>query len=166
MLLSAAVLALALAAEPKAPLADDAKVHAAVAERVKVLVAALSARDPKALVALFDTSGPTLLGTDVAEVCHDVACIEKQSKDAFALVDASKYGEPKPLSIHSAGGLATAYFDVTAEVTTGKEKKSQVQRVATTWRLSGSDWKLLQLLRSVPTVSRSAREMLKENELK
>ncbi len=166
MLFSSAVLALALAAEPKAPAADDAKVNAAIAERVKVLVAALSARDSKALVALFDPSGPTLLGTDVAEVCRDLACIEKQSKDSFALVDASKYGEPKPLSIRSAGGLATAYFDVTAEAVTGKEKKSQVQRLATTWRLAGTDWKLVQLLRSVPTVSRSAREMLKENELK
>lgn len=168
MHLLAALVALSLTAEPKtpAPVFNDPKTNAAVTEKAKALVATLGARDAKALSALFAVGPVTMLGADVAETCADVLCVERNAKDLFALVDVAKYGELKGLSVQSSASLATAFFDVNADLTTGKEKKSQLVRLATTWRFENGDWRLVQLLRSVPTVSRSARELVKENELK
>lgn len=142
------------------------KAEELVAGRTRALLRALTARDVKALLSLLDASQAVTFGADVAEACTDAACIEKQAKESFTLVDGAKYGEPKTLHLQASAALATAWFDVPAEVVLGKEKKTVTQRFATTWKLEGSEWKLVQWLRFAPTVERSARELLKENELK
>lgn len=159
--------AVLLSAAPKAPAAaPEGKPDPAIAARARALLAALSAKDVKALAGLLDTGAVLSFGNDVAEVCADAACIEKQARDAFAVVDAARYGEAKKMHVEASPTLATAWFDVPAEVVVGKEKKSVTQRFATTWRLVGAEWKLAQWLRFSPTVERSARELLKDNELK
>ncbi len=145
----------------------DGNAHAAVVARVKDLVGAWTAKDVKRVLALMDFGAQALLmGPDASEVCHDAGCAEKLLKDGFALVDAIRAPElPKP-HLQVAGGLASAVFDLPLETRIGEAKTKSVARFSTTWRLAGGEWKLVQLVRSVATVDRSAQDLLQENVLK
>lgn len=145
----------------------DGNAHAAVVSRVKDLVGAFAAKDAKRVVALMDFGAQALLmGPDASEVCQDAACAEKLLKDGFALVDSIRATElPRP-HLQVSGALATAVFDLPLETQIGEAKTKSVSRFSTTWRLTGGEWRLVQFVRSVATVDRSAKDLLKENVLK
>lgn len=155
------VMALVLSAPPEVK-----KVDAPVLDRARGLLAAWALKDARRVLSMLDLNPGVMTGPDVSEVCRDVGCAEKLLKDGFALFDSAKFGELQVLSVHQAAGLASAVFDVPMETVVGQEKRTQVLRFTTAWRQAGADWKLVQLVRSAPTVQRSAREILKDNVLK
>jgi hypothetical protein len=169
LLLSLAVAWFSGAAPTKpslAPLAAEVGVHARWGERIKDLLDALNARDPRALIALLDPVRAVTWGPDVAEFCTDLPCVEQQAKDTFALPGSLKYGEPKRLYVQASPTLASVGFDVSVESGGGSRPKPTTQRFATTWLLYGKEWKLVHWLYFTPTRQGSARERLRDDELK
>lgn len=157
--MTALLLAVLLSAPPEAK-------KDPVLDRARALLNAWALKDGRRVLAMLDLSPGVMTGPDVAEVCHDAGCAEKLLKDSFSLFDSAKFGELQVLGLQQAAGLAVAVFDVPMETAVGQEKRTQVQRFATTWRQAGGEWKVVQLVRGTPTVQRSAKEILKENVLK
>jgi ketosteroid isomerase-like protein len=160
-----ALLALLLVLTAPPPAADEAKAKSEVNARAHAMLAAWAARDTKKLMALMEP-GATVMGPDIAEVCTDASCTEKLLKDSFALFDSAKPAEPKVMHVTASERLATCVFDTSVEFATSTEKTRSNVRFMTTWRHSGTEWKLVQWVRSVPTVEKSAKELVKENVLK
>jgi len=152
--------ALVLAAPP------EGKKDTSVLDKSRSLLAAWALKDARKVLSMMDLTPGVMTGPDVSEICHDAGCAEKLLKDSFALFDTAKFGELQVLSVHQAAGLASAVFDVPLETQVGQEKRTQVLRFTTVWRQTGAEWKVVQLVRSAPTVQRSAKEILKDNVLK
>jgi len=155
--------ALALAASP-----NPAGAHARTAtptqpgikERVRHLLDDYSRKDVDRIMRVLDDRNVLMIGTDVSEVAGSRQTIETLLRNDFKLWDTSQFGQFKDFYVQSSDTMATAFFDVPWQATTGGQTRSFTIRLVTTWRKAGNDWKLTQILNTVPTTGQSAAEIL------
>ena len=158
------LLAFGLFAAPQTISAQRANAdEKALRAKIELLLDAYGKKDAARLVSLFDEKDVLMMGTDASEVADTKAEVEKLLSDDFQLWKTSEFGEFVNFYAAFSGKTATAFFDVPwqAQLPNG-ETRSFLIRFASGWRKKGGEWKLLQIMNSVPTVGQSAAEILKK----
>ena len=115
------------------------------------LLDAYSRKDTGRIMSMFDSQNVLMMGADVAEVAPSRDAIATLLRNDFALWDTSAFGDFKDFYVQSSETMATAFFDVPWEATTGGQSRRFVIRLATVWRNESGEWKLIQVLNAVPT---------------
>lgn len=157
-----------LAAGPKAR--PEGGIHLQWTERTRAFVAALNARDQKALAAMLDPVRLVVMGPDTGDQCTDVACVDRLTADLFGLWGARRFDEPRRLRVESSASLTNVLFDLSmgggdaaAAGAGGASPPGLTYRVVMTWVLTGKEWRLAQWLFFEPTSGASLRERALED---
>jgi hypothetical protein len=129
-------------------------------QRVRVLLDDYSRKDVAGIIRMLDERNVMMMGTDISEVASSKKTVEALLENDFRLWDTSRFGEIRNFYVESSDTMATAFFDVPWEASTGSQSRRFIIRLVTTWRKSGGDWKLTQILNTVPTTGQSAAEIL------
>jgi ketosteroid isomerase-like protein len=132
--------------------------RAEVASRVDALLAAYAAGDPQRVMALVDTRGIVVFGSDVAERAVGPAQVRRMMADDFRLWGSARFGRPDAMDVRVDGMLASAFFNVPFAADGGPER---IVRMATVWHKVGGRWLLTQASSTVPTTGSSASELLR-----
>ena len=112
------------------------------------------------IMQMLDARNVVMMGTDIAEVAASRNAVETLLRNDFKLWDTSQFGRFKDFYVQSSPTMATAFFDVPWQATTGGQTRTFTIRLVTTWRKVGQNWKLTQILNTVPTTGQSAAEIL------
>ncbi len=103
------------------------------------LLAAYGHKDLARVMAYVDSAQVVMFGTDAAEVHEAGAAVSRQMRGDFALWDSTRFGALRYVSVQQtgtgSGALATAFFEVPAEVYgAGGQPWRFLLRFATAWR--------------------------------
>lgn len=156
-LFAAAALLVALASAPAWAHGKSDEAREAIRHQVVALLDAYAANNPDAVLALVDTDGFVMYGSDVAEVVRDPKQLRQLMADDFALWHTASFGPPSNLDIRVEGAMASAFFD--APFSAGGRPPLTV-RFSTVWRKTHGHWRLLQGANAVPTVGSSAHQLV------
>ena len=116
------------------------------------------ARGDRTTVLSFVEETVTVYGSDVAEIVHGRAALEKMITDDHRLWgDTAHIGLMEHISVIEGKGLASIFFD--APFSAGGQSSVPV-RFALTWRHSRKGWQLVQSSNVVPTQGQSATDLL------
>jgi ketosteroid isomerase-like protein len=127
----------------------------AIRQALTTLLAAYARKDLAGMMALVDSGGVTVFGTDSAEVVRGARAFEQLMRSDFAQWDSSSFETPRNVSIARSGTLATAFFEVGWTAYRGGGSGRYLLRFATTW-MRGADrnWRLRQSMNAVATTGR------------
>jgi ketosteroid isomerase-like protein len=125
--------------------------------RIQELLSAYAANRSAQVVAMLDTKGWVVFGSDVAEIVRSNSALLEMMRADFALWKTATFANIRDLNIQTDGALASAMFHV--DFSAGGRPPIPV-RFCTTWRQIQGTWMLSQCANTVPTTHSSAAELL------
>ncbi|MCX2745535.1 nuclear transport factor 2 family protein [Mangrovivirga sp. M17] len=139
---------------------------AAIKDQIMTIHNAYNENNLEPLKELSSSGEFMAFGTDKSEVMKSKADWKKQMEADSKAFSAMKIEDPKNLSIvvASSGDLASAIYETDASITVDGETSPMFFRFAYTWEKEDGNWKIRQLLASMPSSGQSAEDWVAKRE--
>ena len=159
-----AVVILVAGCGPKKPPAPDmAKDKAAVETAINNFLKAYETKDWDGMNKLLAQSGESMwFGTDSAEIIKGRDGWAEQTKNDWQVFESVKMGGVQNLSMHMDhdAQLASAIFEVPADVMVGGQQSHMLLRFAPTLTKENGEWRFVQGVVALATSGQSSAEMV------
>jgi len=125
---------------------------------------AYEAKDVAGITDLFSKGELMFFGTDSAEVLKNASDVQKEFKADSELVGSAKLGTTRNLSIQvaSMGDLASAVYEVPADIVIGGKSSHALIRFAMTFKKENNVWKIVQVEVAFATTGQSSAELVEK----